>query len=99
MSAADENGDEELGLLPSEWVVYVLVSETTSRSYVGITTDLERRLKQHNGELPGGARSTTYGRPWRVGASHGPFEGRGEASRVEYELKRRRGPARLSWKP
>lgn len=99
MSPAVEKGAEELEPLPAEWVVYVLVSETASRSYVGITTDLERRLKQHNGELPGGARSTTHGRPWRVGASHGPFEGRGEAQRVEYELKRCRGRERLSWKP
>lgn len=81
------------------WTVYVLVSEASARSYVGITTDLERRLSQHNGELPGGARSTTYGRPWRVGAEYGPFEERGEALRVEYVVKKRRGADRLDWSP
>ena len=84
---------------PPEWRVYVLISDSAGCSYVGITTDLERRLQQHNGELPGGARSTTRGRPWRLGASYGPFEGRGEALRVEYEVKKRRGAARLSWSP
>ena len=99
MASSSTNEDEEEEVLSPEWLVYVLVSESTVRSYVGITTDLDRRLQQHNGELPGGARSTTHGRPWRVGASYGPYEGRGEALRVEYEGKKRRGPARLAWKP
>ncbi len=55
------------------WTLYVLVSESTSETYVGITTDLERRLGQHNGERPGGARTTTRGRPWRIGVQFGPL--------------------------
>lgn len=31
--------------------------------YCGITTNLERRLKQHNGELKGGAKYTRSRRP------------------------------------
>ena len=27
--------------------------------YTGITTDLRRRMRQHRGELPGGAKRTT----------------------------------------
>ena len=77
------------------WVVYVLVSESSGETYVGITTDLERRLEQHNGERPGGARTTTRGRPWIVGTTYGPFETRAEAQSVEYEVKRRRGRERL----
>ena len=77
------------------WIVYVLVSADGSRTYVGITVELERRLAQHNGELPGGAKSTRAGRPWTVGAQHGPFETRGEAQSVEAALKRRSGRARL----
>ncbi|MEZ4449525.1 MAG: GIY-YIG nuclease family protein [Nannocystaceae bacterium] len=77
------------------WIVYVLVAESGARTYVGVTTDLERRLEQHNGERPGGARATRGGRPWRVGASYGPFASRGEAQRVERAIKRLRGPARL----
>ena len=79
------------------WVVYVLVSESRSETYVGITTHLERRLEQHNGASPGGARTTARGRPWKVGATFGPFESRAEALRVEHEVKRRRGRDRLAW--
>lgn len=77
------------------WYVYVLVSVARQRTYVGISTDPERRLRQHNGERPGGARSTRAGRPWERARLHGPFETRGEALRIERALKRRRGEARL----
>jgi len=82
--------------LSAPWWVYVLRSGDRARTYVGSTTDPERRLAQHNGREPGGARSTRAGRPWRIGALHGPFEGRAEALRLEARLKRRRGAARLS---
>lgn len=77
------------------WMVYVLVSADGRRTYVGITCDVSRRLSQHNGALPGGARSTRSGRPWAVGAVFGPVLTRGEALRMEAAIKRRRGQARL----
>ena len=79
----------------SEWHVYVLLSADQGRTYVGVTTDLERRLSQHNGELPGGAKATRQGRPWTIAASEGPLECRGDAQRIEHRLKRRRGLRRL----
>ena len=82
------------GTVP-EWFVYVLVSLPLERTYVGVTNDLRRRLDQHNGRVPGGAKSTRQGRPWRVGCTHGPFETKGEALRVELRLKKYRGLARL----
>ena len=81
------------------WQVYVLVSERLGRTYVGITTDADRRLAQHNGERAGGARATRAGRPWRLGALHGPYESRGQAQRVESALKKVRGRRRLAWQP
>ncbi len=81
------------------WVVYVLIAADGRRTYVGVTTELDRRLAQHNGERPGGAKATRAGRPWRVGATFGPFEGRGDAQRVERAVKRRRGRARLTDPP
>jgi len=49
--------------------VYVLVSCTTpTRSYVGVTINIARRLRQHNGDICGGARYTKGSRPWRVHA-------------------------------
>lgn len=79
------------------WWVYLLASETRNRTYIGITLDLERRLAQHNGEQPGGARSTHAGRPWRIARVLGPFPSRSVASQVERSWKRCRGPARWSF--
>ncbi len=76
------------------WRVYVLLSDRTKRTYVGIAKDTERRLRQHNGELSGGAKATRAGRPWRVLAEHGPFDGRSEAQAAEAVVKKRRGVAR-----
>ena len=87
--------DEEF----KEWWAYVLVSEANGQTYVGVTVDVERRLEQHNGALPGGAKRTTRGRPWKLAKKHGPFLDRSEAQTIEYELKRRRGAERLSWAP
>src|SRR5262245_36469187 len=77
------------------WTVYLLAA--AKRTYVGVTTDLRRRLQQHNGELRGGARSTRVGRPWRVARRWGPFASRGEALRIEHRVKRLRGAARRSF--
>lgn len=81
------------------WQVYVLASATLAATYVGVTVDLERRLRQHNGELPGGARATRRGRPWRTARVFGPFADRAEAQRVEHAVKRLRGDERLRWRP
>ena len=67
------------------WFVYVLVAAAGDRTYVGVTTEIERRQAEHNGERPGGAR--------------GPFPDRSEAQRVEAEVKRLRGAARLAYEP
>ena len=45
------------------YVVYVLQSETYKRMYVGMTNDLERRIKEHNN---GKTKSTRYYKPWKV---------------------------------
>ena len=42
----------------SESFVYLLVS-TKGNTYIGATIDLDRRLRQHNGEIKGGAHATT----------------------------------------
>ena len=46
----------------NNWMVYIL--ECCDKSlYCGITNNIERRLKQHSGELKGGAKYTLSRRP------------------------------------
>ena len=40
------------------WYCYVLVSIPDRFTYVGATVNVDRRLRQHNGELCGGAKYT-----------------------------------------
>ena len=40
------------------WNVYLLLSNT-GLTYVGATVDLDHRLRQHNGEIKGGAKATS----------------------------------------
>ena len=50
------------------WFVYLLVSDE-GQTYVGATIDPDRRLRQHNGQIGGGAHATTMrvsqGQQWR----------------------------------
>jgi putative endonuclease len=78
------------------WFVYVLTSDGERRTYVGISRDVERRLEQHNGHDPGGARSTRAGRPWALGAVYGPYRDRGVAQSAEARVRKARGAERLS---
>ncbi len=67
------------------WRVYVLEC-AGGALYCGVTTDLARRLAEHNGELPGGARFTAGRRPVRLLASLACPD-RGAAQRLEARIK------------
>jgi structure-specific endonuclease subunit SLX1 len=45
------------------WSVYLLQEVGGSRTYIGATLDVDRRLQQHNGLQSGGAKATR-GRQW-----------------------------------
>ena len=77
----------------SPWYVYVLVGDGIH--YVGATNNVERRLRQHNGELRGGAKFTR-GKQWKVGAVYGPYPNRSSAQKIELRVKRLRGAKRLT---
>ncbi|MDA7936674.1 GIY-YIG nuclease family protein [bacterium] len=79
----------------TQWFVYVLISPSINATYVGISIDVQRRLQQHNGGLPGGARATRRGRPWQIATSCGPLESRGAALQLEYRIKTARGLERI----
>ena len=56
--------------------------------YAGITTDLARRMRQHRGELPGGAKFTRAHPPLALEAVW-CAEDRSAASKLEVQLKQR----------
>lgn len=47
------------------WACYLIRNER-GRTYVGKTNNLHRRLRQHNGELAGGAKATRGRGPWTL---------------------------------
>lgn len=53
-------------LVQTKWCCYLLKSKKVkNRTYIGCTNNARRRLRQHNGELKGGARYTRGYRPWK----------------------------------
>jgi putative endonuclease len=71
--------------------VYVLESETTGKIYIGHTSDLERRLREHNDGESGKLRYTRKQMgPWRLAYSE-DWTTRSEAMRREKELKSGQG--------
>lgn len=68
------------------WFVYI-VECSDGTLYCGITCDIDRRINEHNGLQPGGARYTRSRRPVRL-VSSAIFENRSEASRAEYKIKK-----------
>jgi structure-specific endonuclease subunit SLX1 len=86
--------------------VYILRHSTRPQAgYVGATLNLTRRLRQHNGELVGGARRTTRARcngAWSLLVSVHGLQTYRNALRFEWALKRecralhaRTGPKRI----
>lgn len=79
------------------WKCYLLATSDgakPSKTYVGVTPDLDRRLQQHNGVQAGGA-FATRGRAWsRICAVHG-FPDHRAALQFEWRWKQltRRLPA------
>jgi putative endonuclease len=59
--------------------------------YVGITTDLKRRIDQHNGLIVGGAKSTMAKRPYEVAFYLDNIINRSIASKLECDIKKYKG--------
>ena len=73
--------------VPKEWVCYILQSESSPTStYVGATVDMKRRIRQHNGEIKGGARRTRMRRPWNIFAIVSGFPDKISALQFEWRM-------------
>lgn len=72
---------------PSDHVCYILKSTVANRIYIGYTVDFNRRLRQHNGEIVGGAKKTRNFRPWYPICVISGFYELSSALRFEYRLQ------------
>lgn len=74
--------------MSANWHCYMLETCDGGRSktYVGATVNPNRRLRQHNGEIAGGARATS-GRQWRRRYLIGGFAEERAALRFEWRWK------------
>ena len=77
--------------------VYMLREINGNRTYIGYTVNLERRIRQHNGEIKGGAKYTS-GRKWEY-AFHCEVTDKISGLQIEWRFKRKRGGLikRLAW--
>ena len=85
--------------MPPRYCCYLLRSGSSRRTYIGITNNLSRRIRMHNGEIKGGAKYTRLGRPWFVAAFVSGFRTQRETLMFEWawkHWKRRGGPAGLA---
>ncbi len=78
--------------MPARWITY-MVECRDGALYVGITTDLPRRLDMHNRGVA--SRFTRARRPVRYRFAE-PHTTRAEASKREYELKQWRRARKLA---
>lgn len=76
------------------WFVYLLRGRQ-SRFYCGITTDLERRVREHNNDRSRASKCAWAARPlelvWWI-----PASSRSEASRIEARVKRLTRPQKIA---
>ena len=72
------------------WFCYVLRNteeKYKSLTYIGASNDPFERLRRHNGELSGGARSTNGKGKWEIWLLLSGFESYSEAMMCEWRLK------------
>lgn len=75
-----------------EHVVYILRSESDKNlMYIGMTKNIEVRLKQHNGIISGGGEYTSKNRPWKISLLIS-VHSKSEALKIEYSLKAKNYP-------
>lgn len=72
---------------PSDHTCYILKSSVSNRTYIGYTVNFPRRIRQHNGEIVGGAKRTRKWRPWYPICLITGFYESSSALRFEYRLQ------------
>ena len=88
--------------MSSSFYVYLLICSDNT-SYVGATVDLDRRLRQHNGEIKGGAHMTTMklkqGKSWHRACYVSGFPTWQSALQFEWRWKQLTRKLNMAQKP
>jgi putative endonuclease len=71
------------------YLVYVLKSYDNRYTYIGMTCDFYRRLRQHNQEIAGGAKYTKKSKKWIPVMIIDGFLTKREALQCEWRVKRK----------
>lgn len=59
--------NDDDGTQAKDYLVYCIRSESRpNKTYVGVTNNWPRRIRQHNKEIKGGAKSTSHAGPWKA---------------------------------
>lgn len=71
---------------PDKHICYVIISLNHNKIYIGYTVDFQKRLRQHNGEITGGAKKTCKYAPWKLLCFVKGFIDNHMALRFEYRM-------------
>lgn len=84
-------------MIKCKYSVYLLKSTVSRRLYIGYTNKaVSLRLRKHNGEISGGAKKTSYGRPWEIVLYITGFDY--ERTALQYEFVAQHPPKKLKYK-
>lgn len=76
--------------MEKEWYCYMLYS-SEGQTYIGASVDIDRRLRQHNAEIKGGAKATymrvVQGQTWRRACHVKGFPNKQAALQFEWAWK------------
>jgi len=73
--------------MDSEYFLYLLINSSNNYTYVGITNNMDRRLRMHNGEIKGGARYTTMNKKDGQWSIYGFIYGLDKSTALSIEKK------------
>lgn len=80
------------------YTCYLLQScSSENRTYFGYSKNVQKRLRQHNGEIAGGAKYTSRYRPWRLICTIVGFPNKRTA--LQFEWRNHHPPTRRSGVP
>jgi predicted GIY-YIG superfamily endonuclease len=70
-------------------ICYCLINHSGRKTYVGATINMNHRLRQHNGEIKGGAKYTTsHSDVWSIAFTVDNFPNYNELLKFEWKLKK-----------